>query len=191
VTNEALLTRDADEGILRILSPIGLRSAGQRSLAERPAKLEGIRFGTVSNGKPGAPALLDGVAKGVAEAGVTKSIYVGSKRVASTPHPNLADVVHEADFVVYALGDCGSCTSWCIRDAVELELMGVPTAVIVSEWFEPLGHMEADSLGLPGLPLLVVPHPIANRPAEELVEIGRALADRAIAGLAADGSQVR
>jgi hypothetical protein len=189
VTNEALLSRGADEEMLKVLSPIGLRSAGHRSLAERPPRLEAIRFGTVSNGKPGAPALLEGVAKGIVEAGVTKSVYVGSKRMASTPHPNLADVVHEADFVVYALGDCGSCTSWCIRDAVELEFMGVPTAVIVSEWFEPLGHMEADSLGLPDMPLLVVPHPIANRPAEELIEIGRRLADRAIAGLTTGGGQ--
>jgi hypothetical protein len=189
VAKEVLLTRDVGKDIVKILSPIGIRSAGHRSLAERPAKLESIRFGTVSNGKPAAPELLAGVAKGVAEAGVTKTVYVGAKKWASTPHPNLADVVHEADFVIYALGDCGSCTSWCIRDAVELELMGVPTAVIVSQWFEPLGRMEAESLGLPGLPLLVAPHPVANRPADELIEIGRALASQAIAGLTAGGGQ--
>jgi hypothetical protein len=187
VTSEALLSRSADENMLRILSPIGRRRGGQRPLATRPAKLEAIRFGTVSNGKPGAPSLLEGVAKGLVAANVTSSVYVGSKRVASIPHPNLADVVHEADFVVYALGDCGSCTSWCIRDAVELEALGVPTAVIVSKVFEPLGHFEAESLGMADLPLLVVPHPVASLPLAELVEIGQGLTQFAIAGLTSGG----
>jgi hypothetical protein len=37
------------------------------------------------------------------------------------------------DLVLTAIGDCGSCCSSCIRDAVALEKLGIPSVAIVSD----------------------------------------------------------
>jgi hypothetical protein len=64
--------------------------------------------------------------------------------------------------VVTAIGDSGSCTSWCIHDSVELEKKGVPTVTICTTAFERLGRGEARTLGMPDLPLAIVDHPFAG-----------------------------
>lgn len=53
--------------------------------------------------------------------------------------------------------------------------MGVPTATLVSTAFVTLARAQATALGVPDLPLVVVPHPMADRQAPEV----HAIADRA------------
>lgn len=43
-----------------------------------------------------------------------------------------------------------------------LENAGIPTAVICSDEFGPLGRAEAQVLGMGALPLLAIPHPLAG-----------------------------
>ena len=43
-----------------------------------------------------------------------------------------------------------------------LETAGIPTAVICSDEFGPLGRAEAQVLGMGALPLLAIPHPLAG-----------------------------
>lgn len=45
----------------------------------------------------------------------------------------------------------------------------MPTVVICSDEFGPLGRAEAEVLGAPGLPLVPIPHPLADN-LEPLVE---------------------
>jgi hypothetical protein len=43
-----------------------------------------------------------------------------------------------------------------------LESAGIPTAVICSDEFGPLGRAESQVLGMGSLPLLAIPHPLAG-----------------------------
>jgi len=59
---------------------------------------------------------------------------------------------------------------------VILEERGVATATICTEEFAQLGHLEASALGIPYLPIIVVPHPVADLKPEGV----HALADRVL-----------
>lgn len=53
-------------------------------------------------------------------------------------------------------------------DAIELEKRGIPTATIVTEMFFESGRATAKNLAMPHVPIVPIPHPIANLPPEEL-----------------------
>ncbi|MEK6712237.1 MAG: hypothetical protein AABZ64_16840 [Nitrospinota bacterium] len=57
-----------------------------------------------------------------------------------------------------------------------IERAGIPTATFCSSAFAALGASERQALGMPGLPIVVVPHPVGGIPPEA----ARALADGAI-----------
>lgn len=52
---------------MEILDPVGTTSVASRTLAPRPASLEGAVIGVLDNSKPNARVLLDGVARALAE----------------------------------------------------------------------------------------------------------------------------
>jgi hypothetical protein len=65
----------------------------------------------------------------------------------------------EATVAVTMYGECGSCSSQSIRDALELEWSGIPTACIAHEALAPsIDAMRAIS-GAPGYPYLRVTFP--------------------------------
>jgi hypothetical protein len=45
---------------------------------------------------------------------------------------------------------------------------GVPAAVVCTDVFAPMGKVEAEQLGMPELPLLVIRHPLGGLPAAEV-----------------------
>jgi len=49
-----------------------------------------------------------------------------------------------------------------------LERRGVPTATFITHAFSDYARGLCRMQGLPGLPLIIIPHPIASRPEEEL-----------------------
>jgi hypothetical protein len=51
---------------MEILDPVGSTSAESRSLAARPASLQGAVIGVLDNSKPNARVLLEGVARALA-----------------------------------------------------------------------------------------------------------------------------
>ena len=59
----------------------------------------------------------------------------------------------------------------------------MPTVTVVSSAFELLARAEASGLGMAGLPLLVVPHPVNQRSAEELALWGDGLVNGCIEAL--------
>ena len=48
-----------------------------------------------------------------------------------------------------------------------MEKAGIPTATFCSGEFSALGANERAALGMPGLPIVVVPHPVGGIPPEE------------------------
>jgi hypothetical protein len=51
---------------------------------------------------------------------------------------------------------------------VEIEKRGKPTVTICTNRFEILAHVTATGLGMPNLPVVVVPHPIGGISLEEV-----------------------
>ena len=62
----------------------------------------------------------------------------------------------------------------------------MPTVVICSDEFGPLGRAEADVLGLGGLPLVPVPHPLAGNHHDLVTAKARAVAGEVLDALTAD-----
>jgi hypothetical protein len=69
----------------------------------------------------------------------------------------------QGDVSILALGDCGSCTTWIILDAIRLEKKGVSTISICSHKFAPFARNLAQSHGAKCLRIIEVIHPIAGQ----------------------------
>ena len=57
----------------------------------------------------------------------------------------------------------------------------MPTAVICSDEFAPLGRAESQTLGMAGIPIAVIPHPLAGNKPDEVERKAVAIADELIA----------
>ena len=55
-----------------------------------------------------------------------------------------------------------------MHDSISLERLGVPSACIVTDGFVPTGRVMADFAGLPGYPMVVIEHPIADNTEAQL-----------------------
>lgn len=56
--------------------------------------------------------------------------------------------------------------------------MGIPVATVCTDEFFALGKTEADCLGMPGLPIAIVPHPVAKLTPDGVAEIADAAVDQ-------------
>lgn len=68
---------------MEILDPVGSTSAPSRSLAPRPASLQGAVIGVLDNSKPNARVLLEGVARALADKLGARDVRVWRKPGAS------------------------------------------------------------------------------------------------------------
>lgn len=147
----------------RLLDPRGDVSNEEHTLAARPDDLSGKTIGFLNNSKTNADVFLDELSIVLKEEYNVGNVEFRRKDNASIPAGPIASTLHDrCDAVVNAYGDCGSCTSWCVYDSVELEQMGTPTATINSDEFVKLGQSETRALGLPGLPIVTVEHPLGG-----------------------------
>ena len=69
-----------------------------------------------------------------------------------------------------AIGDCGSCCSCCIRDAVSLEDRGIPSAAIITTEFVNETRLTRKAIGMPDLRPIVIEHPVSSITDEEVNE---------------------
>jgi Fe-S cluster biogenesis protein NfuA len=79
------------------------------------------------------------------------------------------------DVIVSGLGNCGSCTSWSVKDGLTGLARGLPSIVTVTEQFETLARTLAADQGRPGLRLLVLPFSLHTLPEDEVRRAARAL----------------
>lgn len=146
-----------------MLDPRGEVTVESRSIAPRLDDLADATVGFLDNAKTNADHFLDDVADLlVEEYGVAETVHRSKDNTAVPAGEIAAYLSANCDAVVNAYGDCGSCTSWCVYDSVDIEGEGVPTATVNSEEFVRLGQSESRSLGMPGLPLVTVPHPMGD-----------------------------
>jgi hypothetical protein len=55
-----------------------------------------------------------------------------------------------------------------VRDGVNLARLGIPSVALVTEDFWPQGDFVAKSLGMPDIPRVQLPHPLAGTGVENL-----------------------
>jgi len=55
-----------------------------------------------------------------------------------------------------------------VRDGINLARLGIPAVALVTEEFWPQGDFVAKSLGMPDIPRVQLPHPLAGTGAENL-----------------------
>jgi hypothetical protein len=76
-------------------------------------------------------------------------------------------------FAIVGLGNCGSCTSWTVKDATRAADTGLPTVAVVTEQFTSLAETLARHYGRPGLRTFSLPFPLQTRPEQEVRTIAR------------------
>lgn len=79
----------------------------------------------------------------------------------------------ESDLAIVGLGNCGSCTSWTIADALRAAAGGIPTIAVATAHFEGLARNLAKRGGRSGLRLHILPYPLDILPKEQVNDIAR------------------
>lgn len=159
----------------KVLSP---RASNNKSksvdLAPRGLELEGKSIGLYSNNKSNSADLLRAVADewGNEFPEVKLGNVVEKAHASNTGNKEglIQQVSDEHDAVILAMGDCGSCTTYLIYDAIEFEKRGTPTVCLSSSKFIPLSRYDAYHMGCPGLPIVEFEHPIIRMDIDEIKE---------------------
>ena len=94
--------------------------------------------------------------------------------------------VASVDCAISGLGNCGSCTSWAVADAVAVERAGKPSVAAVTGEFEHHARVMSSFLGHGDLKLLVLPYPLEGLKEDQLSEVAEDYYPRFLAALGAD-----
>ncbi|MFC3173875.1 UGSC family (seleno)protein [Novosphingobium bradum] len=144
---------------------------------------DGLRIGLLSNCFFDATNLLRALGEVLVELlpGARVSLYECPNASLIAEPELIARVASENDVAVTALGHCGSCTSSATRDAVNLARAGLPVGTLISDKFYEASHFVARSVGMPDVPRVRLPHPVAGTGAARIAAIAREAAPRLIA----------
>jgi hypothetical protein len=153
--------------------PTGMAEQGaDTTLAPRPAELRGLTVGLLDNTKANASLLLSGIA-----GELTRRHGVGGSRMYvkdyfGTPAPPelIEKIAQDCDFVITAIGDCGSCSAATVADGIFFERAGIPAVSICSGSFTASGRAMAEVHGFPGYEFVTVRHPVASLDAARIAE---------------------
>jgi hypothetical protein len=161
---------DQQHARAEFFDPRGTVESRNSPVAPRAQALDGLRLGVLDNSKWNANKLLRG-----ASAALGKNIrfasvnYYVKHSFSKDATPELIEqIARENDIVLTAIGDCGSCSSCCIRDAIALEKLRVPTAAIITTEFVRETELTRTALGMPGLVPVVIAHPVSSITQQEV-----------------------
>jgi hypothetical protein len=147
-----------------VLSPLGEVDEKKIELNSLPYDFDTVSL--VDNTKPGADIIL----KVLSESLGNREFRWVKKPAGAPATAKQMQKASSSDFAILALGDCGSCTSWVILDAIRLEQSGIPTISICSDHFAPFARQLAESHGMENLRILEVEHPVAGLKHEKVEE---------------------
>src|SRR5712671_3960572 len=173
-----------------VMLPTGAPDAAAINPAERPKSLQGLRIGLIDNGKEFSDVVLDALAEVLRrEYGATK-IKIWRKGFPAKGAPFIDEMAAGTDVAISGVGHCGSSSPWSVNDAVNLEKAGVPTVALISRSFCPLGQIVARGVGHPGLPIVMLPHPIGEAKPENISRKGTDAAAACVRLLTTPGQKV-
>ena len=93
----------------------------------------------------------------------------------------LKEISGACDFVVTAIGDCGSCSAATLADGILLERSGTPSVSICTEPFRISAAAMAQGYGFPDYEFVLTPHPVARLSLEEIQVRAKELAPQVLA----------
>jgi hypothetical protein len=70
-----------------------------------------------------------------------------------------------------------------VRDGITIARTGRPAVALVTTEFWEQGHAVARSVGMPDVPRVLLPHPVAGAGAARMAEIAAGIADEIMAHL--------
>ena len=73
-----------------------------------------------------------------------------------------------------------------MRDGVNIAKLGIPAVALVTEEFWPQGDFVAESLGMPDVPRVRLPHPIAGTGVRNMKKIAEEVAPAVLKALEAN-----
>jgi hypothetical protein len=132
--------------------------------ASRLNTLDGAVIVVIDNGKPHATTLLELVIEDLRRQwSIDGVVHLGPPSPGHGGDPADAEVAAEwATAAIAAVGDCGSCSSGTVMDAVIFERLGIPAVPIVTHPFVPTATATAAAHGFEDYALAVVDHPITS-----------------------------
>jgi ferredoxin len=168
-----------------LFDPTGAVEADQLPITDRVSDLAGKRLAVLNNTKWNSSKLLRESVRELQEThGVEFAAvnFYDKHHFSSDAEPELLDkIAAENDIAITAIGDCGSCTSSCVNDAIQLETRGVPSAVIVTTEFQREATLQRLARGMNDLEPIVITHPISSLAAEHLRQRSTEVAPQAVA----------
>lgn len=147
-----------------VLNPVGEVKKNKRDLNQLPYDFNQVSL--VDNTKPGAKIILKVLSESL---GNREFLWVRKPAGAPASEQQIIKAA-SSDLAILALGDCGSCASWVVLDAIRLEERGIPTISIFSDHFAPFARELAESHGMGNIRILEVEHPIAGLGNDEVEE---------------------
>jgi len=153
-----------------LFDPRGIVNLAINPGAPRKTRLDGLRLGILDNSKWNANKLLRGASAALsANIKFTSVIYYVKQSFSKDAAPELIEqIAQENDIVLTAIGDCGSCCSCCIRDALAHEKLSIPTAAIITTEFVKETELTVQALGMPNFTPIAIDHPISSITNEEI-----------------------
>jgi len=70
-----------------------------------------------------------------------------------------------------------------VRDGIAVATKGLPAVALVTEAFWPQGDFVAESFGMPDIPRLKLPHPVAGTGQQKMREIADTLVKQMLGAL--------
>lgn len=177
---------------LTIINPVAQpqahsATAERHAPAPRLAALDGARIALYWNGKQnGLDALaetrrqLEARYSGIRFVDVVGELG-GTNRYLS--EEQLDDLQANIDAVVATSADCGSCTSWLMRDLCELERRGIPAVGYTAAIFDQDAHFSLKAFGVPEACPVIVPECFSNKRPDEISVMVVEAMDDVVAGL--------
>jgi hypothetical protein len=144
-----------------VMSPLGESAADKTRIMPVPQKMNKISY--FDNTKPNADIILTAIARNLD----IDKIMVEKPAGAPATDEQLKKAV-DADLSIIAVGDCGSCSTWVILDAIRLEKKGTPTISICSDEFFDYARSLAKSYGADDLRIVKIKHPISGQKEEDV-----------------------
>jgi hypothetical protein len=159
-----MLMKATDANSLLVFDPRGVVEVANTPVATRPERLDGLRLAILDNSKWNANKILRTSAAVLAQdVKFAKVNYYVKHSFSKDAAPELiAEIAANNDLLLTAIGDCGSCCSCCIRDAVALEKLGIPSAAIITTEFERETKLTRTAIGMQGLIPVVIDHPVSS-----------------------------
>jgi hypothetical protein len=159
-----------NQGGIRVFDPRGSVETEVKPIAPRPKALRGLRLAILDNSKWNANKLLRGAAVALSGSIEFAAVnYYVKHSFSKDAFPELIErIAAQNDIVLTAIGDCGSCTSASVRDAIQLESRGLPSAVIITAEFKREMDLTRIALGMPALQPVVIDHPVSSITAAEI-----------------------